>query len=84
MVNKKGSLGIGIITAITIFIIGMMSINFIMDEVTDARINLSCSDASNISDATKLLCLVVDITVIYWMIIILGIIGGLVVTRLSP
>lgn len=79
--NNKGQLGLGIIAAIMIFIIGMTSINFVADEVTNTRANLSCASASTISDGTKILCLVVDITVIYWIIIILSIVGGLVISR---
>ena len=61
-----------------LIIIGFMCINFVKDEVTRTRGDLNCSDASNISDATKLLCLVVDTTVPYWIWIILSIaIGGI-------
>lgn len=81
MKNKKGQLGLGIIAAITIFIIGIVSVNFLMTEVTNARTNLSCASAATISDGTKLLCLVVDVTVIYWMIVVLSIVGGLVISR---
>jgi len=81
--NKRGQLGLSLITAIFIFIIGIASVNFVMDEVTTARLELTCASASTISDATKLLCLVIDTTVIYWMIVIMSIVGGLVVSRFT-
>jgi len=81
--NKSGqTMGVAIISAIVIFIIGMMSINFIMSEVTDARTNLNCSDASEISDATKLLCLVIDTTVPYWIWLVISIAAGAVIGRM--
>jgi len=80
--NKKGSLGIAIMTSIILIIIGFMCINFVKDEVTRARTDLSCSDAENISDATKLLCLVVDLTVVYWIWLVLSISIGLIIMRM--
>lgn len=83
--NNKGqtTLGIAIIVAIMIFIIGMISINFIKDEVTNARssVNLNCSGGS-ISDGTKLTCLVVDLVVPYFIVIIFSVVGGLLTARL--
>jgi len=82
--NKKGqSLGLGIMTAIVFLIIGLMTINFVKDEVTRARTDLSCSDVDNISDGTKLLCLVVDSTVPYWIVIIFSITIGFITMRLK-
>lgn len=76
-------MGIGIMTAIIVFIIGLMSINFVIDGVTDARANLSCSDAADISDGTKLLCLVFDSTVPYWILIIVSATIGILVARMA-
>jgi len=66
MNNEAQTLGIAIITAIFIFIIGMVALTFLLDEVTTATTDLQCSVA-NISDGTKLLCLAVDSTVPYWI-----------------
>ena len=82
MKNKKGQFGIAIITSIVLIIIGFMCINFVKDEVTDARTDLNCSDAANISDGTKLLCLVVDITVVYWIWIIFSAAIGIITSRM--
>jgi hypothetical protein len=82
--NKKGqTLGLAVIVAITIFIVGMLSVNFIKDEVTRAKgvDNLDCSNAENISDATKLTCLTVDVVVPYFIVIIFSVAGGLITAR---
>jgi len=82
--NKKGqTVGITIIIAITIFIVGMLSINFIKDEVTRARgsTQLDCANSGEISDATKLTCLVVDVVVPYFIIVIISVAGGLIAGR---
>ena len=83
MKNKKGQLGIAIITSIILIIIGFMCINFIKDEVTRARTDLNCSSADDISDSTKLLCLVIDSVVPYWIVIILSITIGVITERLA-
>lgn len=80
---KAQTLGMGIIVAIFIFIIGMVCVNFLKSEVTTARTNLNCEDTANISDGTKLTCLAVDITVFYWIIIILSIAGGIITARMK-
>lgn len=81
MNNKaQSTLGIAIVGAIMFFIIGMMSINFIKDAVTDVRLgtNLNCSDLT-ISDATKLTCLGIDLVVPYFIVIIISVsFGGVI------
>ena len=79
--NKKGSLGIAIVTALILIIIGFMMINFVMDEVTRTRGDLNCANAGDISDSTKLLCLTVDVVVVYFIWIILSVSIGLIISR---
>jgi len=75
--NKKGGLGITIISAIFIFIVGMATINLILPEVTNFRVGMDCASASSISDSTKLTCLVRDLTIPYFILLIFSIsIGG--------
>ncbi len=81
--NKKGSLGIAILTSVFIFIIGMAIINLILPEVTDFRTNLNCAEADSISDGTKLLCLVGGVIVPYWILLVLSITVGGIVSRLN-
>lgn len=88
--NKKAqTMGIAIMIAITIFIVGMLNVNFIKDEVTRARgaTQLDCGNYADdypegISDGTKITCLVVDIVVPYFIIIIFSVAGGLLTARL--
>ena len=83
MMNKKGqSTGLAIMGLITFIIIGFVCINFLASEIPTARTALSCSDASNISDGTKLLCLVVGITIPYWVWIIISVGVGFVIAKI--
>lgn len=82
--NKRGqSLGLGVITAIMIFIIGMTCINFLKTDITSARSSsgLDCSNTTGISDGTKITCLVVDLTIPYFILLVCSIAGGLIVSR---
>ena len=87
--NKKAqtsgisSLGIALMVAMFIFMIGMININFIKDEVTRARgaDQLNCiSDA--VSDGTKITCLIVDIVIPYFIILIFAAAGGIITVKL--
>jgi hypothetical protein len=84
MVNKRGqTLGVSIISAIFIFIIGMMCINFLMDEIVTFRVNMNCESASSISDSTKLLCLATDATIPYWILLVFSVLVGGITARLA-
>lgn len=86
--KKKGQalpgLGFAIIVAIFLFMVGMLSVNFLRDEVTSARssANMNCAD-SGISDGSKLLCLVIDLTIPYFIIIIIAAAGGYITQRFA-
>ena len=81
--NKRGqSLGIGIMSAIFVFIIGIMFINFIMPEVSTARVELNCADATAISDGVKLTCLAIGSTIPYWIILIFSLAIGFITARM--
>ena len=82
MNNKGQTLGIAIVTTIFVFAIGIIAINFLMPEVTNARVALNCSDAT-ISDGTKLLCLVFDSVVPYWIWLVISVSIGLIIARLN-
>jgi len=84
MINKKAqSMGLAIMGTIIFIIIGFMCINFLFNEVDTARSELSCASPDDISDASKLLCLIVDITIPYWIWIILTIGLGFILVRLT-
>jgi len=82
--NKKGQgWGLAIVVMIVLFISGMIFVNFMKTEVTRARNsnNLDCSN-SDISDGTKLTCLVVDSVVPYYILIMFSAVGGLIAKKL--
>lgn len=82
--NKRGqTMGIAILSSIIIFLVGMICINFILDDVTNARINLSCDSPSTISDGTKLTCLFVDTAVPYFIWLVFSIAIGAIIARLN-
>ena len=57
-------------------------INFVKDEVTTARTDLNCASADDISDGNKLLCLVTDSVVPYWILLVFSIVIGGITSRL--
>ena len=80
--NKNGSLGLTIVFIVFFWVIGFASINFIMDEVTNTTNQLNCDSASTISAGTMFLCLMLDTTVIYFIITIMSVILGVITSRL--
>jgi len=80
--KQAQSLGLSIMSAIFILIIGFLFLNFLMPEITDFRIELNCASPSDITDGTKLLCLVGDIIVPYWIILVFSVVIGLITMRL--
>jgi len=84
--NKRGQMGIGVVAAIMIFMVGMLIVNVLKPEITTARSvtdGLDCANTS-ISDGTKLTCLVIDFTIPYFFIIVFAVAGGFIVSRLAP
>ena len=82
--NKRGqTMGIAILSAIVIFIIGIMCINFLLTEVSTARVELSCDSPATISDGTKFLCLIVDTQVPYFIWLVFSISLGAVLVRMN-
>ena len=82
MINKKGSLGLAILSTIGIFIVGFMFLNFLMPEVTQFRVDMNCASADTIHDGVKILCLITDTVVPYWILLILSIGLGAITSRL--
>ena len=81
--SKRGqTLGITIISVIFVFIVGLMTINFLFDDISNFRVNLNCASAATISDGTKLLCLVVDTTIPYWILLMFSITIGAIAARM--
>lgn len=84
MIHKKGqTLGLAILSGLFVFMVGMLAINFLMSEINDFRINMQCSSPATISDGTKVLCLIVDTTVPYWILLAFSILVGAITARLA-
>ena len=80
--NKRGqSFGLTLISVIFFWIIGFASINFIMPEVATASSQLNC-DSTSITSGTMLLCLMLDTTVIYFILTIFSVVLGAITARL--
>ena len=80
--NKKAGIGLAILSTIGIFIIGFMFLNFLMPEVTQFRADMSCASPDDIHDGVKILCLITDTVVPYWILLILSIGLGAITSRL--
>ncbi len=80
---KKGqSVGLVIVSSIFIFIIGLMMLNFIMPEISTFRADVNCATPSAITDGVKLMCLLVDTTVPYWILLVFSVVIGSITARL--
>lgn len=82
MENKaqiQTSLFLSILVALMLFFVGMIVVNFIMTSVTNARTDNSCASPS--TDGGKALCLLFDIVVPYFFIIIIATAGGIITAK---
>lgn len=80
--NKKAqNLTLALVTAVMIFIFGMLVMNHLMGDITLARtVGLDCSD-SGISSGTKLTCLGVDVLIPILILSIISLVFGAVLSR---
>ena len=76
--NKKGNMFFGITVALFIYVIGVLFIPFLVDDVSTFRTEMECSDAS-ISDGAKLSCLVGDLAIPYLILFFVSITLGIIV-----
>lgn len=81
MNNKGQTMFFSIIFAIMIFMCGMLMLDLIKPDISDARVNLDCTNMS-ISDGTKVTCLATDVAVPYLFILIISVAGGLIFSRI--
>jgi small-conductance mechanosensitive channel len=80
--NRKAGLFLGAIVAIMVFMAGTLFVEFIKDDVTQTRTDLSCATPSSITDGTKVLCLVIGGAVPYYIIAFLSIAAGFIADKL--
>ena len=79
--NKKAGIGLSILGMLGILLIGFMLTNFLMGEVTSFRTSMNCADADNIHDGNKILCLIGDIAVPYWIYLVLALGLGAIIAK---
>jgi len=86
--NNRGQILITIISGIMIFIAGMVFLNFLQPEVNTmmSESGLNCGNSSSdpnlsISDGAKATCLIGEIVVPYFIIIVISVAGGVIVSR---
>jgi len=65
--NRKGAIFLGLTLGIFIFIVGVLILPFITDDVASFREALNCSNSTGISSGTKLTCLFGDALVPYYI-----------------
>lgn len=82
MNNKGQTVLIAVFFAFFLYLFGIVFINFIIPDVDTARSALSCSDTT-ISDGSRLLCLFVTTPVVYFIMALLSIVGGIIIERLA-
>lgn len=78
--NKKGNILAGVMVAIILFMVGMIVVNFVKPEVTQARADATCTSPA--TDGTKLLCLGIDFIVPYFIVLVFSIAGGILTDKL--
>lgn len=80
--NRKGqNLLFALITAVMIFVAGMLFINHLGDDVSLARnIGLDCTNP-DISDGNKMTCLAVDLVIPIVFVAILSLFAGAILSR---
>ena len=76
--NRKGSVFFGLTLGIFLFIMGVLIMPYILDDITTARTDLDCAGAA-ISSGTKLTCLFVGAINPYYIWFFSSIALGLVV-----
>lgn len=64
MKNKKGSLFFGVAIGLFLYVVGVMFMPFIIDDVDTFRVNMDCSN-NTISDGSKITCLYGDVLIPY-------------------
>lgn len=92
--NKKGqTIAVGIISTIFIFLFGVLFISFVQLEA-DQALNKTTSlfaneggpgldcDNKNISDGSKVACLGAELAVPYFIILVISLAGGAIISRL--
>lgn len=79
--NKKGNIYSVVLMSFLLFSVGLLVANFLKEPITDARNSLDCSNSAGITDGAKLLCLNVDMAMIYFIILVVSVAGGAILDK---
>lgn len=77
--NKKGSIFFGVTIGLFLFVMGVLFIPFLTDDITTTRSDLDCSNSTAITGGTMISCLMVDALVPYLIWFFCSIAIGLIV-----
>ncbi len=78
MMNKRGSVFFGVSIGIFIYIMGVLFLPFLMDDVTTFRDAMSCSDTTN-TGGVLLSCLLADSMIPYLIFFFISLSIGFIV-----
>lgn len=76
--NKRGSIFLGVTIGIFIYIMGVLFIPFITDDITTTRIDLDCTNTS-VSGGTMITCLMVDTLIPYLILFFVSLLVGFII-----
>ncbi len=77
--NKKGSVFLGVSLGIFIFIMGVLILPYLSDDVSTFRVALNCADSGSITNGVKLTCLFGGALVPYYIWLFTTLALGLVI-----
>jgi len=83
MNNKAQTMGLAIMISIFVFIVGIMSVNFLMPEINTFRADIQCSDPTQLRDGGMVMCLITDIGIPYFIVIIFSLAIGIITARFT-
>jgi hypothetical protein len=77
--NKKGSIFLGVSLGIFIFIMGVLILPYITDDVATFRVALDCANSGSITNGTMITCLFGGAVVPYYIWLFTALALGLVI-----
>lgn len=83
MSSKGQTLGLAVLYSLFFFVFGILFINFLQPDIISVQNSLSCSSPLTISDGTKIVCLMVDGVMPYFIIGIVSVAMGAITARLG-
>jgi hypothetical protein len=83
MKNTKGqTMALTIVAVIFFFIVGILITNFLIGDLDVSKAALHCESPADITDGTKLLCMFLNFSIIYWIILIFSVAIGSITARM--